>query len=135
MMQVGGCEMSESSRKGLSSVKCSFHLHNDEISSWSVTAAACCECVATCFFHIEQHMEESPAAYIQWHFKDVYDKEKTQIVSFRISEMEQRAIDDFGLEAMWSRCLCAGKVEYDVKKKNVPEHDDKYYNKDELLSM
>eukprot|EP00957_Ditylum_brightwellii_P125911 9598312-Ditylum_brightwellii.AAC.1 len=30
------------------------------------------------FFHVEQHMEESPAAYIQWRFKDAYDKEKIQ---------------------------------------------------------
>lgn len=26
------------------------------------------------FYHVEQHMEESPAAYIQWRFKDGFDK-------------------------------------------------------------
>uniref|UniRef100_A0A6U3TRP6 ABC transporter domain-containing protein n=2 Tax=Ditylum brightwellii TaxID=49249 RepID=A0A6U3TRP6_9STRA len=87
------------------------------------------------FFHVEQHMEESPAAYIQWRFKDAYDKEKIQSASFKISDEEQQAIDDFGLEAIWSRRLRAGNIEYEVKKKNVPERDNKYYTKDELLNM
>jgi len=87
------------------------------------------------FFHVEQHLEDAPAAYIQWRFKDAYDKEKIGSEAYRIGEEEQKLIDDFGLEGIWSRRMRAGKIEYEVKKKNVPERDNKYYTKDELLGM
>ena len=87
------------------------------------------------FFHVEQHLEDAPAAYIQWRFKHGYDQEKINSEAFKITPEEQKAIDDFGLEAIWSRRLRAGQLEYEVKKKNVPERDNKYYTKDELLSM
>uniref|UniRef100_A0A7S2LGB8 ABC transporter domain-containing protein n=1 Tax=Leptocylindrus danicus TaxID=163516 RepID=A0A7S2LGB8_9STRA len=87
------------------------------------------------FHHVEQHMESSPAAYIQWRFKDGYDKEKIQSAAFRISEEEQEKIDAFNLEGIWSRRVRAGVVEYEVKKKNVREKDNRYYSKDELLDM
>ena len=87
------------------------------------------------FFHVEQHLEDAPAAYIQWRFKDAYDKEKLMSEAYKISDDEQKLIDDFGLEDIWSRRMRAGKLEYEVKKRNVPERDNKYYTKDELLSM
>lgn len=87
------------------------------------------------FFHVEQHLEEAPAKYIQWRFKDAYDKEKLHSETYKITPEEQQRIDDFGLEGIWSRRMKAGKLEYEVKKKNVPEKDNKYYTKDELLSM
>lgn len=87
------------------------------------------------FFHVEKHLEDAPASYIQWRFKDGYDKEKIQSDAYRIDEVEQKAIDDFGLEDIWSRRLRAGNLEYEVKKRNVPERDNKYYSKDELLAM
>ena len=87
------------------------------------------------FFHVEQHLEDSPAAYIQWRFKKGYDEEKIRSEAFRITPEEQTAIDEFGLEAIWSRRLRAGKLEYEVKKINVPEKDNKYYTKDELMAM
>eukprot|EP00543_Licmophora_paradoxa_P003912 CAMPEP_0202445962 /NCGR_PEP_ID=MMETSP1360-20130828/4645_1 /ASSEMBLY_ACC=CAM_ASM_000848 /TAXON_ID=515479 /ORGANISM="Licmophora paradoxa, Strain CCMP2313" /LENGTH=739 /DNA_ID=CAMNT_0049062373 /DNA_START=50 /DNA_END=2269 /DNA_ORIENTATION=- len=87
------------------------------------------------FHHVEQHIEDSPVHYIQWRFKDAYDKEKLLTEAYVITPEEQRAIDDFSLEAIWSRRLRAGKIEYEIKKKNVPERDNKYYTKDELLAM
>jgi len=87
------------------------------------------------FHHVEEHMQSSPAAYIQWRFKDAYDKEKLESVTYKISENEQAAIDAFGLEAIWSRRVRAGTLEYEVKKKNMREKDNKYYSKDELLAM
>lgn len=87
------------------------------------------------FFHIENHLEDAPAAYIQWRFKDAYDKEKINSEAFRISPEEQQRIDDFCLEAIWSRRMRAGKLEYEIKKKDIPERDNKYYSKDELLAM
>ena len=87
------------------------------------------------FHHVEQHMEESPVAYIQWRFKDGYDREKLESEAYRITEEEQKLIDDFQLEAIWSRRMKAGKLEYEVKKKNVREKDNKYYSRDELMSM
>lgn len=87
------------------------------------------------FFHVEKHLEEPPAAYIQWRFKDGFDKEKIMSDAYRIEEEEQKAIDDFGLEAIWSRRLRAGNLEYEVKKKNVRERDNKYFSKSELLAM
>eukprot|EP00977_Amphora_coffeiformis_P023818 scaffold14477_cov164-Amphora_coffeaeformis.AAC.2 len=87
------------------------------------------------FHHVEQHMEESPVAYIQWRFKDGYDREKLESEAYRITEEEQKLIEDFQLEAIWSRRMKAGKLEYEVKKKNVREKDNKYYSRDELMSM
>jgi elongation factor 3 len=87
------------------------------------------------FFHVEEHMEVSPTAYIQWRFKDAYDKEKLESAAFKISENEQAAIDAFGLEDIWSRRLRAGRLEYEVKKRHVLEKHNKYYTKEELLEM
>jgi len=87
------------------------------------------------FFHVEQHLEDAPAAYIQWRFKDAYDKEKLMSEAYVISEDEQKLIDDFGLEDIWSRRMRAGKLEYEIKIKHVPERNNKYYTKDELLGM
>jgi elongation factor 3 len=87
------------------------------------------------FYHLEQHINDSPVSYIQWRFKDGWDKEKIDSAAYRISEEEQKAIDDFQLEDIWSRRVRAGKVEYEVKKKNIREKDNRYYTKDELLAM
>lgn len=87
------------------------------------------------FYHVEQHMEESPVAYIQWRFKDGWDKEKMESEAYRIPPEEQKAIDDFNLEGIWSRRMRAGKLEYEVKKKNIREKDNKYYTRDELLAL
>lgn len=86
------------------------------------------------FSHVEQHMEESPVAYIQWRFKEGHDREKMESKAFKITPEEQQAIDDFGLEGIWSRRLRGGKLEYEVKKRHVPERDNKYYTRDDLLA-
>ena len=87
------------------------------------------------FYHVEQHMDQSPVSYIQWRFKDGFDKEKLDSEAYRIPPEEQKAIDDFKLEDIWSRRMRGGQLEYEVKKLNVPEKDNKYYSRDELLSM
>lgn len=87
------------------------------------------------FYHVEQHLEDSPAQYIQWRFKHAYDEEKIQSETYRITKEEQEAIDNFGLEDIWSRRKRAGILEYEVKKKNVPERDNKYYSREELMDM
>jgi elongation factor 3 len=106
--------------------KCRLHVHHNLRVAYVSQHA---------FFHVEQHLEDAPAAYIQWRFKDGFDKEKINSDAYRITEDEQQAIDDFGLEGIWSRRLRAGILEYEVKKKNIREKDNKYYSKDELLSM
>ena len=78
------------------------------------------------FYHVEQHMHDSPVSYIQWRFKDGYDREKLESTAYKITEEEQKAIDDFQLEGLWSRRMRAGKLEYEVKTKNVREKDNKY---------
>lgn len=87
------------------------------------------------FHHVEQHTENSPAAYIQWRFKDGYDREKVESAAFKISDEEQKRIDDFNLEAIWSRRMRHGIMEYEVKKRNVREKDNKFYSLEELLGM
>jgi hypothetical protein len=54
---------------------------------------------------------------------------------YRLSEEEKQRVDEWGLEGIWSRRLKAGRLEYEVKKRNVREKDNKYYTKDELLEM
>lgn len=87
------------------------------------------------FSHVELHMEDSPVAYIQWRFKDGWDREKMESVAYRITPEEQKAMDDFNIEAIWSRRLKGGHLEYEVKKKNIREKDNQYYSRDELLSL
>lgn len=87
------------------------------------------------FFHVEEHLEESPVSYLRWRFKDGFDREKIESVGFRITPEEQELIDDFQLEGIWSRRVRAGKLEYEVKKLHVPQKKNKYYSRDELLSM
>ncbi len=87
------------------------------------------------FYHVEQHLEDAPAKYIQWRFKHGYDKEKMQSEAYKISEEEQKIIDERSIEGIWSRRMRAGKLEYEIKKRNVPEKDNKYYTKDELLGF
>ena len=62
------------------------------------------------FYHVEQHINDSPVSYIQWRFKDGFDKEKMESAAYKISEEEQKAISDFGLERIMSRRMRAGKV-------------------------
>lgn len=87
------------------------------------------------FHHVEQHIENSPVSYIHWRFKDGWDKEKIESEAYKIGPEEQKAIDDFNLEGIWSRRMRAGKLEYEVKKKNIRERDNKYFSKDELLAL
>ncbi|KAL9187276.1 hypothetical protein ACHAXT_001379 [Thalassiosira profunda] len=87
------------------------------------------------FYHVEQHWEDSPVSYIQWRFKDGFDKEKIESEAYRITPEEQKAIDDYNLEGIWSRRLRGGVLEYEIKKKNVREKDNIYVSKDELLAM
>jgi elongation factor 3 len=87
------------------------------------------------FYHVEQHMEDSPVAYIQWRFKDGWDREKLESEAYRIPPEEQKAIDEFQVEGIWSRRLRAGVLEYEVKKKNIKEKDNKYYSRDELFAL
>lgn len=87
------------------------------------------------FAHVEHHMETSPVSYIQWRFKDGWDREKLESEAYRITPEEQQVMDDMGLEDIWSRRMRAGKLEYEVKKKNVPEKDNQYYSRDELMAM
>jgi len=67
------------------------------------------------FYHVEQHMQQSPVSYIQWRFRDGFDKEKMESAAYKISAEEQKAIDDFNLEGIWSRRMRGGQLEYEVK--------------------
>jgi elongation factor 3 len=87
------------------------------------------------FYHVEQHLEDAPAAYIQWRFKHGYDKEKLNSEAYRISEEEQKVIDELSIEGIWSRRLKGGKLEYEVKKRNVKEKDNIYYTRDQLMGF
>jgi len=87
------------------------------------------------FSHVERHMEDSPVAYLQWRFKNGFDKEKLDSEAYRITPDEQEAIDAFGIEGVWSRRMRGGTLEYEIKKKNIREKDNKYYSRDELMGM
>jgi elongation factor 3 len=87
------------------------------------------------FSHVERHMDDSPVHYIQWRFKEGWDREKMESIAYRITPEEQKAIDEFNLEGIWSRRVRAGQLEYEVKKKNTREKDNKYYTRDELMSL
>ena len=105
---------------------CKFHIHPNLRIAYVAQHA---------FYHVEQHMDQSPVSYIQWRFKDGFDKEKLESEAYRITDEEQKAINDFQLEGIWSRRMRGGRLEYEVKKKHVREKDNKYYSRDELLGM
>jgi elongation factor 3 len=54
---------------------------------------------------------------------------------FKIGPEEEKAIKDFNLEGIWSRRVRAGVIEYEVKKVNIREKDNKYYSKEALLAL
>lgn len=60
---------------------------------------------------------------------------RLRVQPFKISDEEQAAIDEFNLEGIWSRRTRHGVVEYEVKKKNVREKDNKFYSREKLLGM
>lgn len=105
---------------------CKFYIHQNVRVAYVAQHA---------FNHVEQHMEESPVAYMQWRFKHGWDREKMESEAFRMSAEEKKAIEEFKLEDIWSRRMRAGTLEYEVKKIGVPEKDNKYYSKDELLAL
>ncbi|GMH74786.1 hypothetical protein TrST_g5925 [Triparma strigata] len=87
------------------------------------------------FHHVEQHYEHSPCDYIAWRFKDAYDREKFESQGYKITDEEKARTDDWGLEGIWSRRMKGGVLEYEIKKRNVHEKNNKYYSKDELISL
>lgn len=104
---------------------CKFHIHHNLRVAYVAQHS---------FFHVEQHMEQSPCNYIAWRFKDAFDKEKLESDGYKITPEEQVAIDNFKLEGIWSRRVRAGVLEYEVKKYGVREKDNKYYSRDDLLA-
>jgi elongation factor 3 len=54
---------------------------------------------------------------------------------FKIGPEEQQAMKDFNLEGIWSRRIRAGVIEYEVKKLNIVEKNNKYFSKEVLLGM
>jgi len=87
------------------------------------------------FYHVERHLDESPVSYIQWRFKGGYDREKIFSDAYCIGPEEKQSIRDFGIEGVWSRRLRGGVLEYEIKKKNIPEKDNKYYSREQLLHL
>jgi len=87
------------------------------------------------FYHVEQHMDQSPVNYIQWRFKHGWDREKMESVGFKITPEEEESIKAFSLEGIWSRRMRAGILEYEVKKIGVPERDNKFFSKEALLAL
>jgi len=87
------------------------------------------------FAHVEHHMENSPVSYIQWRFKNGYDREKLESEAYKMGPDELKAIDDNRFEAIWSRRTRAGVLEYEIKKVNVPEKDNVYISRTELLAL
>jgi elongation factor 3 len=87
------------------------------------------------FHHVEQHINDAPASYIQWRFKDGFDREKMESEAYTILPEEQEKIDEFNLSGIWSRRMRGGVMEYEVHKKNTREKDNRYYSREELLAM
>jgi len=87
------------------------------------------------FAHVEHHMENSPVSYIQWRFKDGFDREKLESEAYKMGEEEHKIIEEHMFEDIWSRRMKAGQLEYEMKKRNVREKDNKYYTRNELLAL
>mmetsp|Transcript_10847 Transcript_10847/g.15984 ORF Transcript_10847/g.15984 Transcript_10847/m.15984 type:complete len:742 (+) Transcript_10847:120-2345(+) len=87
------------------------------------------------FAHVEHHMENSPVSYLQWRFKDGYDREKLESEAYKMGPEELKAIDDNRFEDIWSRRMRAGILEYEIKKVNVREKDNVYMSREELLAL
>mmetsp|Transcript_25748 Transcript_25748/g.33738 ORF Transcript_25748/g.33738 Transcript_25748/m.33738 type:complete len:1268 (-) Transcript_25748:328-4131(-) len=90
------------------------------------------------FHHVEQHLEESPVAYMQWRFGGGEDKEIMNQEALKLTDEEQSQLEGkkWGdVKALVGRRRRARKLEYEVTFVDRPEKDNKYMTIDELEAM
>jgi elongation factor 3 len=88
------------------------------------------------FHHVEQHMDESPVAYIQWRFASGTDRELLDKDSLKLTaEEEANQGKTMGqVEALLGRRTRSKELEYEVKFVGRPEKDNRYWTRAKLIA-
>mmetsp|Transcript_27727 Transcript_27727/g.50043 ORF Transcript_27727/g.50043 Transcript_27727/m.50043 type:complete len:1266 (+) Transcript_27727:123-3920(+) len=90
------------------------------------------------FHHVEQHLEESPVAYMQWRFghgedREILSSEALKLTDQEVSNLSAQKWGD--VKALVGRRRRARKLEYEVTFVDRPEKDNKYMTIEELEAM
>eukprot|EP00668_Euglena_longa_P003939 GGOE01004618.1.p1 GENE.GGOE01004618.1~~GGOE01004618.1.p1 ORF type:complete len:1011 (-),score=290.10 GGOE01004618.1:513-3407(-) len=89
------------------------------------------------FHHVEQHLDASPVAYIQWRFADGTDKEIMMKETMKLTEEEEANTGKTlgQVEALLRRRMRHKELEYEVKFVGRPEKDNRYLTRAQLIQM
>jgi len=90
------------------------------------------------FHHVEEHLDESPAAYMQWRFGGGEDKEIMNQEALKLTDEEQDKLEGkkWGdVKALVGRRRRARQLEYEVSFVDRPERDNKYLTIEQLEAM
>ncbi len=89
------------------------------------------------FRHVEQHLEKSPVAYLQWRFGsgDGTDREALESnVKVRLTAEERLAMEkDGAIESILRRRKLRNSLEYECTFKNLPPDQNRYLTREELI--
>eukprot|EP00669_Euglena_mutabilis_P011209 TRINITY_DN5871_c0_g1_i1.p2 TRINITY_DN5871_c0_g1~~TRINITY_DN5871_c0_g1_i1.p2 ORF type:complete len:625 (-),score=338.80 TRINITY_DN5871_c0_g1_i1:675-2549(-) len=89
------------------------------------------------FHHVEQHLDSSPVAYIQWRFADGIDKEILLKDTMKMTEEEEENVGKVigQVESLLRRRMRHKELEYEAKFIGRPEKDNRYIPRSKLISM
>lgn len=95
------------------------------------------------FYHLEKHLDKTPAEYMQWRYATGEDREKEALAIRQLSEEEKAKIESKFmyqgekriLETLVSRRKDKKSYEYEVKWKNYDETHNTWFSREDLENM
>ncbi len=89
------------------------------------------------FQHVEQHLEKSPVAYLQWRFGsgDGTDREALESnINVKLTAEERLIMEkDGAVESILGRRKLGNALQYECTFKNLPSDQNRYITRDELI--
>ncbi|KAI5449877.1 [NU+] prion formation protein 1 [Naganishia albida] len=96
------------------------------------------------FHHLDQHLEKTPVAYIQWRYQDGHDREMLERGTRKLTEEEERIMDTDivgkngdkrKLEMIMGRQKLKKSFQYEVKFKGFDHRHNAWIGREELLKL
>jgi elongation factor 3 len=94
------------------------------------------------FHHLDQHLEKTPVAYIQWRYQDGHDREMLEKATRRLTDEEkaQMEIEIVGkngekrkVEMILGRQKLKKTFQYEIKWRNLDHKHNSWMSRDDLL--
>ncbi|KAJ9111773.1 hypothetical protein QFC22_006432 [Naganishia vaughanmartiniae] len=96
------------------------------------------------FHHLDQHLEKTPVAYIQWRYQDGHDREMLERGNRKMSEEEQKIMDTDivgkngdkrKLEMVMGRQKLKKSFQYEIKFRGMDHRHNAWIAREELLKL